>query len=139
MKRLLLALMILAAGSAWAEWVRMGEDSGQVTHYFDPKTIGKEGDLRTVRWLEEFRTKDATGVLSTRSMYEFDCQQERRRTLAFSSHPSGGRTARPSAVDIGRPTGMPCQLIRLPMPLASWSAPDRVTQSKPIRFTHRSL
>ena len=87
MKRLLLALALLDVGTAWAEWVRMGEDSGQVTHYFDPKTIGKEGDLRTVRWLEEFRTKDATGVLSTRSMYEFDCQQERRRTLAFSSHP----------------------------------------------------
>ena len=63
-------IAILAAGSAWAEWVRMGEDSGQVTHYFDPKTIGKEGDLRTVRWLEEFRTKDATGVLSSRSMYD---------------------------------------------------------------------
>jgi hypothetical protein len=95
MKRLLLAMVFLAAGTAWAEWVRMGEDSGQITHYFDPKTIGKEGDLRTVRWLEEFRTKDATGVLSTRSMYEFDCQQQRRRTLAFSSHPerwANGRT-----------------------------------------------
>ncbi len=86
-KRSLLAPVFLAAGTGWAEWVRMGEDSGQVTHYFDPKTIGKGGDLRTVRWLEESRTKDATGVLSTRSMYEFDSQQQRRRTLAFSSHP----------------------------------------------------
>ena len=49
MKRLLLAMVFLAAGTAWAEGVRMGEDSGQITHYFDPKTIGKEGDLRTVR------------------------------------------------------------------------------------------
>lgn len=87
MKRSLLAPVFLAAGTGWAEWVRMGEDSGQVTNYFDPKTIGKDGDLRTVRRLEEFRTKDALGGLPTRSMYEFDCQQERRRTLAFSSHP----------------------------------------------------
>jgi len=97
MKRLLLALVLLAAGTAWAEWVRMGEDSGQITHFFDPKTISKDANLRTVRWLEESRTKDATGVLSTRSMYEFDCQQERRRTLAFSSHPerwANGKTIR---------------------------------------------
>ena len=78
MKRSLLAPVFLAAGCGRAEWVRMGEDSGQVTHLLDPKTIGKDGDLRTVRWLEEFRTKDATGALPTRSMYEFDCQQERR-------------------------------------------------------------
>lgn len=87
MKRSLLAPVFLGAGTGWAEWVRMGEDSGQVTHFFDPKTIGKDGGLRTVRWLEEFRTKDALGVLTTRSMFEFDCQQERRRTLALSSHP----------------------------------------------------
>ena len=49
MKRLLLMLVLLDVGTTWAEWVRMGEDSGQITHYFDPKTIGKEGDLRTVR------------------------------------------------------------------------------------------
>lgn len=87
MKRLLLAPVLLVAGTGWAEWVRMGEYSGQITHYFDPKTIGKDGDLRTVRRLEESRTKDALGVLTTRSMFEFDCQQESRSTLAFSSHP----------------------------------------------------
>ena len=41
--------------------------------------------------------------------------------------PSGRRTARPSPVGIGRPTGKPCQLTRLPMPFAVWSAPDSET------------
>ena len=79
-------LLMLAPLLAGAEWVRMGEDNQQITHYFDPSTIGKEGDLRTVRWLEEHRKHSPGGVLSTRSMLEFDCLQERRRTLAFSSH-----------------------------------------------------
>ena len=48
-------LLMLAPLLAGADWVRMGEDSQQITHYFDPSTIGKEGDLRTVRWLEEHR------------------------------------------------------------------------------------
>ena len=48
--------------------------------------------------------------------------------------PSGGRTARPSVVGIGRPTGKPCQLTRLPMPLASWSAPDSAAQANRNRF-----
>lgn len=77
---------MLAPLLAGADWVRMGEDNQQITHYFDPSTIGKEGDLRTVRWLEEHRKNSPGGVLSTRSMLEFDCLQERRRTLAFSSH-----------------------------------------------------
>ena len=93
MKKLLLVGLMMLAGSAWAEWVVFGEsDSG--TSYFDPATIRKDGNMRRVWNLQDFRKRDNDGVMSLRMRREYDCKQERYRYLAISGHskPKAGGT-----------------------------------------------
>jgi len=66
MKKLFLVCLMMLAGSAWAEWVTIG-DYGEVTFYFDPATIRKDRNMRRVWEIQ-------------------DCKQERFRYLEISSH-----------------------------------------------------
>lgn len=56
------------------------------THYFDPVTIRKYGNLRSVWELEDLKQRDKQGVMLRRSLFEYDCKKERSRLLSFSSH-----------------------------------------------------
>lgn len=92
-KKTLLLALLLATNSAWAVWVKVGEnDSGVI--YIDPETIRKEGNLRKVWQLMDLKQRDKEGVMSRRMRFEYDCNQERYRFMSISSHsaPMAGGT-----------------------------------------------
>jgi len=86
MKKLfLVCLMMMLAGSAWAKWV-MYDETETNTFYYDPATIRKDGNMRQVWALLDWRKRDKDGVMSHRLRYEYDCKQERYRLLAITTH-----------------------------------------------------
>ena len=96
MKKLFLTCLMLLAGSAWAEWVMYAESS-TTYHYFDPSTIRKDGNMRRVWLLNDFKQLAKDGTLSGRFRAEYDCKNERWRILAVSEHSepmAGGSTMR---------------------------------------------
>jgi hypothetical protein len=85
MKKLFLVCLMMLAGSAWAEWV-IYDETKEVTFYYDPATIRKDGNMRQVWALLDWRKRDKDGVMSHRLRYEYDCKQERYRFLGISVH-----------------------------------------------------
>ena len=85
MKKLFLVGLMMLAGSAWAEWV-IYETTDTNTFYYDPTTIRKDGNMRQVWVLLNWRKRDKDNVMSHRLRYEYDCKQERYRFLAISVH-----------------------------------------------------
>jgi hypothetical protein len=93
MKKLFLVCLMMLTGSAWAEWV-MYEETDTATHYFDPATIRKDGNMRRVWALQDLRKRNKDGEMSRRMRSEYDCKLERYRYLAISEHskPMAGGT-----------------------------------------------
>jgi hypothetical protein len=85
MKKLFLVCLMMLAGSAWANWV-MYDTTDTNTFYYDPATIRKDGNMRQVWALLDWRKRDKDGVMSHRLRYEYDCKQERYRFLGISVH-----------------------------------------------------
>lgn len=86
----LLSFLMLIATPVWADWVEVAFSDGGVIHHIDPTTIRKEGNFSKVWTMENLpsaRTMgDINNVWSMRSRMEFDCKQERRRSLSISAH-----------------------------------------------------
>ena len=76
---------MMLAGSAWAEWVFVGE-SETSTFFYDPATIRKEGNMRRVWELQDLRKRGKSGEMSLRMRMEYDCMNERSRFLGISGH-----------------------------------------------------
>ena len=93
MKKLLIAMVLIATGSAWAEWVKLGENK-DANIYIDPASIRKDGNLRRVWQIQDLKQRNKDGEMSRRARREFDCKQERFRFLSLSSHsePMAGGT-----------------------------------------------
>jgi hypothetical protein len=92
MKKLLATLLILCAGPVWAEWVLYGV-SGSSKHFIDPSTI--RGTTLKKAWTKtEFETPDKDGWLSMRRLIEFDCSDEKLRTLQFDAFDGPNLTGR---------------------------------------------
>ena len=66
MRRFLLAVLMLAATStALAAWVKATEDD-DIVHYLDPSTLRRNGNMRQVWIVQDFKKRDAQGVMSRR-------------------------------------------------------------------------
>lgn len=85
MRIVLIALLVLATTSAWAEWIKLSEDDGAI-HYIDPATIRRDGNLRRAWELQDRKSPAPGGVLSYRVLKESDCTEERDRVLSISGH-----------------------------------------------------
>ncbi len=87
MKRLLLiTLLVLSSGPAYAEWVVVAKDIAEdgATTYADPDTICRKGELVKMWALFDFETVQTgggTSYLSMRVQRQFDCADERTRLL----------------------------------------------------------
>jgi hypothetical protein len=98
MKKLFLVCLMLLSGSAWAEWVLIGEtdNGGEVVSFWvDPSTIKKNGSRRKVWGITAFTSRNEFGALSNRWQEEYDCKEEQARYLALSAHSerfAGGHT-----------------------------------------------
>jgi hypothetical protein len=84
MRKYLIGLLMLISCSAWADWVQVA-DSSVSTYFVDRASIRKEGSFRKVWEIENYK-KQEKGVQSTRSRVEYDCKQERYKTLTISTH-----------------------------------------------------
>ena len=85
---LLVTLLFLSSGPAYAEWVAMGTSTTEDgnTLYADPDTIRRKGEMVKMWQLYDLKTAitvAGTSVLSTMVQNEFDCGEERIRLLAF--------------------------------------------------------
>lgn len=84
--RLVLSLLLaLAAAPARADWVKVVESAEGIL-YFDPTTISKDGDRRSVWTIQDLKQRHKDGELSRRVLREYDCKEDRRRALSFSTH-----------------------------------------------------
>jgi len=82
-------LLICAAGSAAANWVRVRGD-GVVTVLADPSTIVRSGDMvkmwSVINYAQPRIAPDGKAYSSSRQQLEFDCVENQSRSLFFSRH-----------------------------------------------------
>ena len=83
--RAFLALLILAATSAWADWVKVAENV-DTTFYIDPATIAKSGNIRQAAELRDYAKEERDGARSRRSMVDIDCTAEKLRMLGITDY-----------------------------------------------------
>jgi Surface-adhesin protein E len=85
---LLITLLVLSIGPAYAEWTRFATDGKGNTIYIDPQTILRKGNLVKIWVLIDAKTPHETieGVLflSSRTLHQYDCGKERFRFLMFA-------------------------------------------------------
>jgi hypothetical protein len=88
MKRLLLmTLLLVSSGPAYAEWMSLGASDSGTTVYADPATIRREGDLVKMSVLFDFKsiqTKADVSYLSAKAQMEYDCAEQRFEGLAVT-------------------------------------------------------
>ena len=97
-KRLLLIpLLVLSSGPAYAEWVSIGADNQRGrTVYADPDTIRLKGDVVKMWSLNDYKTIQrgpSASYLSYKVQSEYDCAEERIRKLSatfFSGNMGSG-------------------------------------------------
>ena len=87
MKLLLGLMLLMTAGAASAEWMRSGDNDEHI-QYVDRATIRRNGNFVKMWSLADFKKVKVTGGksnLSLRSQQEYDCKEERIRTLAITT------------------------------------------------------
>jgi hypothetical protein len=97
MRIVLTFLLLMAATSVMAEWVKVGKSSrtsykvfsDETVYYIDPATITSEGNLRRVWEIFDLSDKGPDGERSVLASVEYDCAEKRMRTLKAT-----GRTLR---------------------------------------------
>ena len=97
----LLVLLLLAATSVRADWVKVGENEGAVI-YVDPATLEIRGDVRRVWTLTDVKWARGDNVVSFRTLDDFNCKEVRRRTVFRVSY--AGPMATGKVIDSGKPT-----------------------------------
>ena len=85
---LLLTLLLLGGGPAFAEWVlTSGDDEVGLKVYVDPESIRRKGNLAKMWQLYDYKTVQTVAgdsLLSIKRYNEFDCVAARTRMLAYT-------------------------------------------------------
>ena len=85
---LLLTLLLLGGGPAFAEWVlTSGDDEVGLKVYVDPESIRRKGNLAKMWQLYDYKTVQTVAgdsLLSIKRYNEFDCVEARTRMLAYT-------------------------------------------------------
>jgi hypothetical protein len=94
---LLITLLVLNSGPAYAEWMAVGESDLGTTAYADSTTIRREGDLAKMWVLFDFKTavqkKQGGSYWSAKAHMDYDCTEQRYEGLAvmyFSGNMGNG-------------------------------------------------
>ncbi|MBK9520503.1 MAG: hypothetical protein IPO13_02585 [Rhodocyclaceae bacterium] len=85
MKKILLVYLLIASNLAFADWIKLS-DNDDATVYIDLTTLRKDGNLRTVWQLHDEMKASNDGTLSSRILWEYDCNGERVRMLSASGY-----------------------------------------------------
>jgi len=87
-----IALMLISTGislSASAAWVEIGSNESG-TFYIDPPSIQRSGSIVKMWYLVDFRNvqvdSNTKQFLSSKDLSEYDCQQERARTVYYNNY-----------------------------------------------------
>ena len=84
---LLITLLVLSSGPAYAEWVKVGDsDEAGRTVFVDPATIRRNSNLVKMWQFYDYKTVQTVGgirFLTAQEQWEFDCAEERSRVLAL--------------------------------------------------------
>src|SRR6185295_6753102 len=84
---LLVTLVVLSSGPAYAEWVKVSDgDEAEKTVYVDPATIRRNSNLVKMRQFYDYKIVQTVGgirFLTAEAQWEFDCAEERSRVLAL--------------------------------------------------------
>ena len=85
---LLVGLILVSQGVAYAEWTLFTTDGKGNAVYTDPDTISRKGQLVRIWVLLDSNTVhetiDGVAFLSSRTLHQYDCEKARFRFLAFS-------------------------------------------------------
>lgn len=84
--RLVLTLLLLSlAAPALAEWTKISENNATV-HYIDSKITRSTDNLRTASEIQDLKERYKDGELSRRFLAEYDCKENRTRSLSFTTY-----------------------------------------------------
>jgi hypothetical protein len=85
---LLIMLLVLSSEPVYAEWVlTSGDDEAGLAVYVDPDTIRRKGNLAKMWQLYDYKTVQTVAgdsLLSMKRFNEYDCTEERTRTLGYT-------------------------------------------------------
>jgi hypothetical protein len=89
MKQLLLiSLLLLSSEPVYAGWVlTSGDDAAGLAVYVDPGNIRRKGNLAKMWQLYDYKTVQTVAgdsLLSMKRFNEYDCTEERTRTLGYT-------------------------------------------------------
>ena len=84
MRAVVSTLLLLTATPAWADWVKVTEVS-DTAYYVDPESLGK-GNVRRAAVIHDYAKPEPGGLRSRRVMYEFDCAEQRLRSLSATEY-----------------------------------------------------
>lgn len=88
-KAVLMMILAVVSSSAMAEWVKVSVNEDFIS-YANPATILKNGNMVKMWCLYDFNAPQRMGdnrpYLSVKEQNEFDCKEEKMRTLSSSSH-----------------------------------------------------
>ena len=80
-------LLVLDSGAVYAEWVKVSDrDEAGKTVYVDPATIRRNSNLVKMWQFYDYKTVQTVGgvrFLSNKEELEFDCVEERSRSLGL--------------------------------------------------------
>lgn len=80
-------LLMLAMAPASAGWELTSMTTAGDSIYLDPTTIRRNGTIRRVWALTNLKQRDPQdGEMSRRSLVEYDCKEERTRTIQQTLH-----------------------------------------------------
>jgi hypothetical protein len=87
---LLIILLFLSSGPAYAEWVEVvGAGHDQYTLYADPTTVRRKGNMVKMWELSDYKTIQASAgksYLSYKGQNEYNCTEEQMRILARAEY-----------------------------------------------------
>ena len=87
LRLILFTLLVLNSGAAYAEWVKVSDrDEAGKTVYVDPATIRRNSNLVKMWQFYDYTTVQTVGgvrFLSNKEEWEFDCVEERSRSLGL--------------------------------------------------------
>jgi hypothetical protein len=85
MKKRVLAIALLFAGSVWAEWSNIGENDVD-TVYVDLQSMNSQGNIRKVLELQDLKQRGKNGEMSVLTKSEYDCEKATYRVMAVTTY-----------------------------------------------------
>jgi len=85
MRTILFVVVLLAATSASADWVKVAETT-DTAYYVDPASISNQAGFRRASIIQDYAKQAPGGTRSRRVSYDIDCAGERLRSVGATEY-----------------------------------------------------